>query len=151
MLGKFVERGDAIAMVGDGLNDSAALSQSHVSIAESRDLNLTSAQADVILLTDRIDPIALIPDQSKRSLSIIRQNMGWALAYNLLALPLAILGLVPPWLAAIGMSLSSALVVINSWRLMSLKTSQSLQHQISIHQTSTGVDGSFPHCAQEPG
>ena len=151
MLSQFVKRGDAIAMVGDGLNDSAALVQSHVSIAVSRDLNLTSAQADVILLTDRIDPIGLIAGQSKRSLNIIRQNMSWALAYNLLALPLAIMGMVPPWLAAIGMSLSSALVVINSWRLMSIKLPQNPQTQVLNHQTSTGVEGSLPHCAQEPG
>ena len=80
---------------------------------------LTRAQADVVLLDNRLNGVELLFTTAHRGRRILRQNLGWALGYNLVSLPLAAAGLVPPWLAALGMSLSSLLVILNALRLSS--------------------------------
>ncbi|HNI63461.1 MAG TPA: heavy metal translocating P-type ATPase, partial [Agitococcus sp.] len=93
------------------------LGQSHVSIAMSSGADLAQMTADAVLLGDRLNALVLANHISHRASRIIKQNLAWALVYNLAILPPAALGYVPPWLAAIGMSLSSLFVVFNALRV----------------------------------
>jgi Cu2+-exporting ATPase len=121
VLDQLIKQGDIVAMVGDGINDAPALSLAHLSIAVARDVNLTSVNADMVMMNRHIEEIIPAINQARRTRRIIRQNVAWAILYNFTAIPLALAGLVAPWLAAIGMSLSSVLVVLNSSRLLKLK------------------------------
>jgi Cu2+-exporting ATPase len=78
---------------------------------------LAHASADMVLLTENLERLPEAIDVSRKTLRIIRQNLGWAILYNILAIPLAAAGWVAPWMAAIGMSASSLIVVINALRL----------------------------------
>ena len=115
---RLAARGEFIAMVGDGMNDAPVFAGAGVSIAMSRGSALALASADLILVGDSLRALPAAFDLARRAKRIIRQNLRWSAAYNLTAMPLAALGWVPPWLAAIGMSLSSIVVVLNSLRLM---------------------------------
>ena len=117
VLRRLIDNGRHVMMVGDGLNDLPSMAGASVSVAMNGAADLTQLNADAILLSGRLGELPEALNTSHSMRNIIRQNMVWALAYNLVALPLAAAGLVPPWLAAIGMSLSSLLVVLNALRL----------------------------------
>ena len=102
---------------GDGINDALLLAQAHVSTAIASGAPLAQAGADIIAMTESLAPLAKIIKHAVRPKQIMRQNLLWAFVYNLVAIPAAALGLITPWLAGIGMSLSSLIVVLNAWRL----------------------------------
>ena len=104
-------------MVGDGINDAPVLAGADTSIAPAHGATLAQTSADIIMLGDSLAPLTTAVAMSAQTMRIVRQNLTWAIVYNTLALPLAALGYVPPWAAAIGMSASSLIVVLNALRL----------------------------------
>jgi len=127
-------KGKTVLMVGDGINDAPVLSVANVSMTVSGASELANSTADFIL-TDMslkyIDYILLIGDKTR---TVIRQNLSWALSYNLFAIPFAAAGLIVPWMAALGMSLSSLLVVLNSGRLATRKSTNSPRNKGDVSQ-----------------
>ena len=114
---KLQENGAIIAAIGDGINDAPALAGAQVSIAMSSGTELARASADLIFMNENFQNLLMAFRISDKTSVIIYQNIFWAIAYNLLALPAAIIGYIPPWLAAIGMSFSSLIVVTNALRI----------------------------------
>jgi Cu2+-exporting ATPase len=116
-----LERAQASAapalMVGDGINDAPVLGCAAVSAAMGQGADLAKAHADLILLGQRLCALPQAVTLARRTLQTIEQNLRWSYGYNAIAIPAAALGWVPPWLAAIGMSVSSLIVVWNSMRL----------------------------------
>ena len=110
-------QGAIVVMVGDGINDAPVLGQSHLSVAMASGADLAQTTADAILLSDKLAPLVRARELATKTQTIVKQNLYWAFVYNLAILPPAALGYIPPWVAAIGMSLSSLFVVLNALRL----------------------------------
>jgi Cu2+-exporting ATPase len=109
--------GARMIAVGDGINDAPILAAADVAVSFASGADLARASSDIVLTGDRLDTLASARTLARQTLRVLRQNQRWALAYNLLAVPFAALGFVPPWLAAIGMSASSLFVVVNALRI----------------------------------
>ena len=112
------QRGARIIAVGDGVNDAPLLGRADVSIAIGSGADLTRLTADAVLLSPNLRPLLTAQSVARKMVRIIHQNFYWAIAYNLIAIPLAMMGKISPAEAAIGMALSSMAVVANSLRLM---------------------------------
>ena len=110
-------QGAVVAMVGDGINDAPSLAGADVSLSFGTASTLAQWTADVVLVNDDLRGVAQSIAGARRTLRVIRQNLAWAFAYNLVAIPLAASGQLTPLTAALGMSLSSLFVVANALRL----------------------------------
>lgn len=115
---KLQKNGARVAMLGDGINDGPVLAKADVSIAIGQGALLAQTTADMILMKDqKLEPLVDGIVLAKRTDRIINQNLAWALGYNLVAIPIAMFGVILPWMAALGMSLSSLLVIGNTLRI----------------------------------
>ena len=113
-----LQQHDKVMMIGDGINDAPVLSGAHVSVALASGTDIAKNSADVILLGEDLNKLATLNKIARKTTRIIKENLAWALGYNIIILPLAVLGHVPPYIAVVGMSLSSLIVVSNSLRLL---------------------------------
>ncbi|HHX8651535.1 TPA: heavy metal translocating P-type ATPase [Vibrio diabolicus] len=118
---KSLDEDSITMMVGDGINDAPTLAGAHLSVAMGGGTDVAKASADMTLLGDNLEKLLEARLLALHTRKIIRENLAWSLGYNLLILPLAVAGLVAPYIAVVGMSASSIIVVSNSLRLLKEK------------------------------
>jgi len=111
-------KSNATIMIGDGVNDAPVLAQSDVSVSFNQGTQLARAASDLIIMGNSLKSIQSLLAISQKTNNIVKQNIFWALIYNLSVTPLAMMGILTPWMAAIGMSVSSLFVVLNAKRIL---------------------------------
>lgn len=121
------EQGAIVAMVGDGINDAAVLGAADVSFAMGSGATMAQVHADAVLYGSRLTTLADAADTANHAMRVVRQNLAWAMLYNVIAIPAAALGWITPWMSAVGMSASSAIVVVNALRLHRVRRAQRRQ------------------------
>lgn len=114
-------RGEMVAVVGDGINDAPVLAKADVSVVLDAGAALAQSQADLIILGGKLSVLPQAVRISRHAVRIVNQNLLWAAAYNFVCIPLALMGLLPAWLAGLGMALSSLAVVLNALRLTNMR------------------------------
>lgn len=117
VLERYKSDGHSILMVGDGLNDAPVLAGADVSIAPGTAVDMAQNVADIVFMGDSLTPVSFTHHIARMTQRLVKQNFGLAIAYNVVAVPMAFAGLVTPMIAAIVMSGSSLLVIANSYRL----------------------------------
>ena len=130
------QQGAKVAMVGDGMNDGPVLSLADISVAMGKGAPISQARSDMVLISNDLRDLSYAVRITSKSLSLIRQNLGWAVLYNVIAIPAAMAGILAPWHAAIGMSLSSVIVVVNSLRIYSVVNEHRLAENTASSRSS---------------
>lgn len=133
------QAGHRVGMVGDGLNDGPVLAGADASFAFGKAVPLAQAKSDFVVLSDNLELVLQSILLARKTLRIVRQNLFWSAFYNAASIPLAMMGLMPAWLAGLGMALSSLLVVLNAARLAKPSTFAAVQLSASTSLQTPGV------------